>query len=71
VDPAFAEADVLETGVDARPAFADNVPRVVHRGDTVYLNGLFRHGYLMAPALARQAADYLLSGDQGELVHAH
>ncbi|MEM9604550.1 MAG: FAD-dependent oxidoreductase [Pseudomonadota bacterium] len=71
VDPAFAEAEVIETGVDARPAFADNVPRVVHRGDTVYCNGLFRHGYLMAPALARQAADYLLSGEQGELVHAH
>ncbi|MEM6987704.1 MAG: FAD-dependent oxidoreductase [Pseudomonadota bacterium] len=70
VDPAFAEAEVLEIGVDARPAFPDNLPRVVVRDDRVYLNGLFRHGYLMAPVLARQAADYLVNGVRGELVYA-
>jgi glycine oxidase len=35
----------------------------------LHLNGLFRHGYLMAPALARQAADYLTTGIKGDLVH--
>ena len=68
IDPAFGEAEVLEIGVDARPAFEDNLPRVTVRGDQVYVNGLFRHGYLMAPVLARTAADYLLSGDKGELL---
>ena len=30
-------------------------------GDTLYVNGLFRHGFLLAPALARRvAADVLL-----------
>ncbi|MEM6696467.1 MAG: FAD-dependent oxidoreductase [Pseudomonadota bacterium] len=71
LDPRFAEAEVLETGADLRPAFADNVPRVVVEGDTLHLNGLFRHGYLMAPALAQQAADFILNGVQGDLVHAH
>lgn len=70
VDPAFAEAEVLEIGVDARPAFADNLPRVLVRGQTLYLNGLFRHGYLMAPVLAQQAADFLIDGIRGELVYA-
>ena len=69
LDPRFAEASVVELGADLRPAFADNLPRVLVRGRVLHLNGLFRHGYLLAPALARQAADYLLDGIKGELVH--
>lgn len=68
--PAFAEAQVIETGADLRPAFADHVPRVVQRGRVLHLNGLFRHGYLMAPALAEQAADFLETGTKGDLFHA-
>ena len=68
--PAFAEAQVIETGADLRPAFADHVPRVVQQGRVLHLNGLFRHGYLMAPALARQAADFLDTGLKGDLFHA-
>ena len=69
LDPRFAEAEVLETGTDLRPAFADNVPRVVRQGRVLHLNGLFRHGYLMAPALAQQAADFLTQGIKGDLFH--
>lgn len=69
LDPRFAEAEVLETGTDLRPAFADNLPRVLQRGRVLHLNGLFRHGFLMAPALARQAADYLARGKKGDLFH--
>lgn len=69
LDPRFAEAELLETGADLRPAYADNVPRVTIRGNMLHLNGLFRHGYLMAPALAAQAIDYLTTGRKGDLVH--
>ncbi|MDO9638402.1 MAG: FAD-dependent oxidoreductase [Pseudotabrizicola sp.] len=69
LDPRFADAEVLETGADLRPAFADNVPRVVVRGRVLHLNGLFRHGYLMAPALAIQAVRFLNTGTKGDLVH--
>ncbi len=69
LDPRFAEAEVLELGTDLRPAFADNVPRVIRCGRVLHLNGLFRHGYLMAPALACQAADLIASGQKGDLVH--
>ena len=53
--PAFGEAEILETGVDARPAFPDNLPRVRRRGKTIYVNGLYRHGFLLSPAIARMA----------------
>jgi glycine oxidase len=46
--------------VGVRPAFPDNLPRVLRRGRTVYLNGLYRHGFLLAPAFARQAAQMIL-----------
>jgi glycine oxidase len=58
--PAFGEAEIVEIGCDARPAFADNLPRIRRRGRTLYVNGLYRHGFLLAPSLARMAADALL-----------
>ncbi len=60
IHPAFADAEIVETGSDLRPAFRDNLPRVTRRGRTLYLNGLYRHGFLLAPALARRAARVLL-----------
>lgn len=57
VHPAFAEAEIVETGVDVRPAFPDNLPRLCWRDGRLYVNGLYRHGFLLAPALAGMAAD--------------
>ncbi|WP_299820415.1 FAD-dependent oxidoreductase [uncultured Jannaschia sp.] len=67
--PAFGEAELVEIGVDARPAFPDNLPRLVRRGDTIHVNGLFRHGFLLAPALARRAAEAALQGTRPEFWH--
>jgi len=57
--PAFAEAEILEIGTQVRPAFPDNLPRIRRRGERLYINGLFRHGFLLAPALARMAAEVI------------
>ncbi len=66
--PAFAEAEVVEIGADARPAFPDNLPRIVRRGGRIHVNGLYRHGFLLAPALARRVADLVLEGRTSEVV---
>ena len=66
--PGFGEAEVLEIGVDARPAFRDNLPRIRRNGETIYLNGLFRHGFLLAPAMARMAADLVTKGERPEVM---
>jgi glycine oxidase len=60
--PAFGEAEVLEIGTQVRPAFPDNLPRIVKSGGRLYINGFFRHGFLLAPAFARMAADVVLKG---------
>lgn len=58
--PAFAEAAVIETGAGLRPAFPDNLPRVVRQGGRLHLNGLFRHGFLLAPAMAAEVVSHLI-----------
>lgn len=60
--PAFGEAEIVEIGADVRPAFPDNLPRLRKRGSTIYVNGLYRHGFLAAPALARRAAEVAFDG---------
>lgn len=60
--PAFGEAEIIEIGTDVRPAFPDNLPRIIRQKDTYYLNGLYRHGFLLAPALARMAAETIIEG---------
>jgi len=60
VHPAFGEAEIIEMGANVRPAFNDNLPRLRVDGRTVYVNGLYRHGFLLAPALAKRAAEVVL-----------
>jgi glycine oxidase len=67
--PAFGEAEILELGADARPAFPDNLPRIGRVGDRLYANGLYRHGYLLAPAVAMQIADHIDTGEKPEFWH--
>lgn len=64
--PSFGEAEILEIGVDARPAFPDNLPKIRNIDDVIYANGLYRHGYLLAPSVACQVADYLFDGKKPE-----
>ncbi len=60
--PAFGEAEIIEMGAGLRPSFPDNVPKVVVRGERLFVNGAYRHGFLLAPILAKAAADYLETG---------
>lgn len=51
LNPAFAEARILASRVNLRPAFADHRPRIDISEGLIRLNGLYRHGYLLAPAM--------------------
>ena len=62
INPAFAEAEIIEIGVDARPAFDDNLPKIKVTGNWISANGLYRHGFLGAPALASRVLDYIKQG---------
>lgn len=57
VNPAFAEARVIESDVNLRPAFADNLPAIVEEGRILHVNGLYRHGYLLAPVMVNRVME--------------
>ncbi len=61
--PAFGEAEITGFGAGARPAFPDNLPRIIVKGGHIHVNGLYRHGFLLAPALAELTTRYIESGD--------
>ncbi|MEM7073891.1 MAG: FAD-dependent oxidoreductase [Pseudomonadota bacterium] len=71
LSPAFGEAEIMEIGVDLRPAFPDNLPHVREIDGRIYANGLYRHGFLLAPALAETVADFVLEGKRTELFDDH
>ena len=62
LDPAFGEAEILALGAGVRPAFPDNRPRIIPSRGYIYVNGLYRHGFLLAPVLAELVADYVDTG---------
>ena len=53
--PALAEARVVHSETNLRPALPDNLPALHHAPGLTRINGLFRHGWLIAPALVEQA----------------
>lgn len=61
VHTGFAEAQVLHAYANCRPAFMDNLPRIDAAPGLLRVNGLYRHGYLLAP-LVLQLALATLSG---------
>lgn len=56
--PGFGEATLEESWSGLRPAFLDNLPRidVDPRASRLHANGLYRHGWTVAPEMARQIA---------------
>jgi glycine oxidase len=62
VHPAFAEARIVEFGSGLRPAFPDNLPRIAIEDEKISVNGLYRHGFLIAPALAELTLNYVARG---------
>jgi glycine oxidase len=59
--PAFGEARVLRLSAALRPALDDHRPAVVQREGVWHINGLYRHGYLCAPAVVDELAQKLLA----------
>lgn len=65
VHTGFAEANVLDAFANCRPGFADNLPRIDCEFGLLRVNGLYRHGYLLAPYVL----DLALRTLDGDVVH--
>jgi glycine oxidase len=54
--PALAEARILEFNTQVRPALPDNLPALHfdHGRKVLYINGLYRHGFLLTPTVVEE-----------------
>ena len=69
--PEMAEARIVHLEANLRPALPDNEPHLEQADGLLRLNGLFRHGWLIAPALIQQALEAAgLNTVTKELAHA-
>ncbi len=68
--PGFAEAEILDMGAGVRPSFPDHVPRIVieDEGRTIRVNGMYRHGFLLAPVMAEMVAEFIATGARSEVM---
>ena len=53
--PSLAEARIAWSDVNLRPATPNNLPQVETHAGMSRINGLFRHGWLLAPAVVEKA----------------
>ncbi|WP_412057756.1 FAD-dependent oxidoreductase [Bartonella sp. DGB2] len=58
--PSFAEAEVIEANAALRPAYSDNIPQLKRAGNVFYINGFYRHGYLLAPLIAQKLVQQIM-----------
>jgi glycine oxidase len=54
--------DLLSGAYALDPAFPDNRPRITVRGRYILVNGLYRHGFLLAPVMADLVAKFIEAG---------
>ena len=55
VHSGFSEARVVKSVTNCRPTLKDNLPKIEQKEKLTRINGLYRHGYLLAPAIVEQA----------------
>ena len=64
VHSGFGEARIMEVAAQCRPTLPDNLPAIrLLRKRVLQVNGLYRHGYMIAPALLDAAMEILESGE--------
>ena len=51
----FAEARIVNMVTNCRPTMKDNLPMIENSTKLTRINGLYRHGYLLAPAIVEEA----------------
>lgn len=56
----FAEARLVRTVTALRPSYQNGLPKIERSDNLWRINGLYRHGYLLSPVLAKQLVDDLI-----------
>lgn len=68
VHPGFAEARILESTAQCRPTLKNNLPKVEINDRVIKINGLYRHGFMISPAIL-DATMAWITEESTELFH--
>jgi glycine oxidase len=73
VHSGFAEARILEMATQCRPTLKDNLPEIsvdqkANQADLMMINGLYRHGFMISPAILDCALEVLSSGSSSTAI---
>jgi glycine oxidase len=64
VHSGFAEARIIEANAQCRPSFKNNLPKIWRSSSKVlHINGLYRHGFLITPAIVDSVISLLTLND--------
>lgn len=59
VHPGFAEAHIIRSATHCRPTLSHHLPKIKATSGLIAINGLYRHGYLIAPTIAYDVLQWL------------
>ena len=67
VHSGFAEARILEMATQCRPTLKNNLPQIriqkdIGQSDLILINGLYRHGFMISPAMLDTTLEILENG---------
>jgi len=74
VHSGFAEARILEMATQCRPTLKDNLPEICHDQQSniaslMKINGLYRHGFMISPAILDCALEILSAGSSASAIN--
>ncbi len=58
----FAEARIIKTVTQIRPTLSHHLPRIKYSQGFIAINGLYRHGFLLAPSLIHEIVQFIHQG---------
>lgn len=62
IQPKFSEARIIKTITQCRPTLANHLPKIKYLEGLIAINGLYRHGFLIAPTLVYEVMQFIQNG---------
>lgn len=60
--PGFSEARIIKTATNIRPTLKNHLPKIKFTDGLIAINGLYRHGFLISPALIHDVIAWIEGG---------
>jgi glycine oxidase len=62
INSSFSEARIIKTVTQCRPTLTNHLPQIKYCPGFIAVNGLYRHGFLLAPTLAQEIMHWVQTG---------